>query len=257
MSTLPADYAPPLDLLKARVILITGAADGIGRALAVQAAAHGATVVLLDKDVRRLETVYDEIESNGGPQPAIYPLNLEGATPDDYVELAATLERNFGELNGLVHNAANLGRPAPMELYDVEAWYRVLQTNLSAPFLLTRACLPLMRRSRESALVFMSDESGRVGKAYRGAYGVTKAGLEGMMRILAEELENTPVRVNSVDPGPVRTALRRSAYPAENPDTLPTPKQIAPSLLYLLGSEGRHLHGQALTFTPPAAESGA
>jgi len=244
---LPADYEAPAGLLKGKVILITGAAAGIGSALAVAAGGCGATVVLLDKDVRRLELTYDAIEKAGGPQPAIYPLNLEGATPDHYEELAATLERELGALHGLVHNAALLGKPAPIELYDIEAWYRVQQVNLSAPFLLTRACLPLLRKSGEASIVFLSDEVGRRGKAYWGAYGVTKAGLEGFMRILAAELTSTDIRVNSVDPGPVRTALRRSAYPGEDVGTLPLPEQAARSLLYLLGRDGRDLHGQALS----------
>jgi len=243
---LPADYQPRPDLLKDKVILITGAADGIGHALAVAAGGCGATVVLLDKDVRRLELTYDAIEKAGGPQPAIYPLNLEGANPDDHAELAAVVERDLGALHGLVHNAASLGKPAPIDIYDIEAWYRVLQVNLSAPFLLTRACLPLLRKSGEASVLFMSDEVGRRGKAYWGAYGVTKSGLEGFMRILAVELASTAIRVNSVDPGPVRTALRRSAYPGEDAQALPLPAQAAQSLLYLLGPDGRDLHGQQL-----------
>lgn len=258
---IPASYNPPLDLLKARVVLITGAADGIGRALALQAAGHGATVVLLDRDVRRLEQVYDAIEANGGPQPAIYPFNLEGAVPDDYTALAEALAQNFGALHGLVHNAAVLGKPAPIEIYDPESWLRTLHVNLNAPFLLTRACLPLLKRTPGASLVYVSDEAGRRGKPYAGAYGVSKAGLEGLMRIVASELEDrTDVRVNSVDPGPVRTALRRSAFPAEDNTRLPSPDAVARSLLYLLGDDARHLHGQALTLEPqPAAtpESGA
>lgn len=248
MNTIPADYLAPLDLLEAQVILITGAAHGIGRALAIAAAGHGATVVLLDKDVKRLEQTYDAIEADGGPQPAIYPFNLEGAGPDDYQQLAQTLEENFGALHGLVHNAAALGKPAPVELYDVEIWHRTLQTNLNAPFMLTRACLPLLRQADEASIVFLSDETGRRGKAYWGAYGVAKAGLEGFMRILSAELEGTSrVRVNSIDPGPVRTSLRRNAYPAEDAAALLPPERVTPALLYLLGRESSHCHGQALT----------
>lgn len=246
-ATLPTDYDPPQDLLKSRAILITGAAEGIGRALALQAAAHGATVILLDRKVRELEQVYDAIEANGGPQPAIYPLNLEGAVPDDYTELAQSLEKNFGALHGLIHNAAVLGTPAPLELYDPETWLRTLHVNLNAPFLLTRACLPLLRRTPGSSLIYVSDESGRRGKPYSGAYGVSKSGLEGLMRIVAAEVEDSAdLRVNSVDPGPVRTALRLSAYPAEDQAYLPIPDAAARQLLYLLGSDARHHHGEAL-----------
>lgn len=246
-ATLPRDYNPPKDLLKSRVILITGAAEGIGRALALQAAAHGATVILLDRKVRELELVYDTIETNGGPQPAIYPLNLEGAVPDDYTELAQSLEKNFSALHGLIHNAAVLGTPAPLEHYDPETWLRTMHVNLNAPFLLTRACLPLLKRTPESSMIYLSDEAGRQGKAYSGAYGVSKSGLEGLMRIVAVEIEgNANLRVNSVDPGPVQTALRLSAYPAEDRTDLPTPDAAAKQLLYLLSSNARHLHGKAL-----------
>lgn len=244
---IPVDYLAPLDLLQARVVLITGAAHGIGRALAVASAGHGATVVLLDKDVRRLEAVYDEIESSGGPQPAIYPMNLEGASPDDFQALADSLQSNFGALHGLVHNAASLGRPAPIENYDADTWHRTLQTNLNAPFLLTRACLPLMRRSGKASLVFVSDVAGRRGRPYSGAYGVAKAGLEGLMRTLAAELEGSSgVRVNSFDPGVVRTALRTSAYPAEDPASLAKPEEAVGPLLFLLGDDGADFHGGAL-----------
>lgn len=254
VQTISAAYDAPLDLLTQRVVLITGAADGIGRALALSAAGHGATVVLLDRNVRKLELVYDEIENNGGPQPAIYPLNLETATPEHYQELAATLEQNFGRLDALVHNAASLGRLAPLEHADVGSWFGTLQINLTAPFLLTQACLPLLRRGEAGSIIFLGDGVGRQGKAYWGAYGVSKFGLEGLMQILADELaENTQVRVNSVDPGAVRTALRRNAYPAENGDRLATPERVVGGLLYLLGPEARHLHGQTLRIDPTAA----
>jgi NAD(P)-dependent dehydrogenase (short-subunit alcohol dehydrogenase family) len=244
---LPTDSEPPLDFLQGRVVLITGAAAGIGRALALQAAAHGATVVLLDRYVRQLEQVYDKIEASGGPQPAIYPLNLEGAVPDDYADLAQSLEQNFGALHGLVHNAAVLGTPAPIELYNPETWLRTLHVNLNAPFLLTRACLPLLKRTPGASIVYLSDAAGRTSLPYWGAYGVSKAGLEGLMRTVAAELAGSrDVRVNSVDPGPIRTALRTSAYPAEEQSRLPLPDAAARQLLYLLGQDARHLHGESL-----------
>lgn len=247
LATLPTDYTPAKDMLHERVILITGAADGIGRALALQAAAHGATVILLDRKLRELEQLYDAIEANGGPQPAIYPLNLEGAVPEDYNELAQSLQQNFGALHGLIHNAAVLGTPAPLELYDPETWLRTLHVNLNAPFLLSRACLPLLRRTPGSSLIFLSDESGRQGKPYTGAYGVSKAALEGLMRTIAAEVEgDADLKINSVDPGPTRTALRLSAYPAEDQTNLPKPDAVARQLLYLLSLDARHLHGEAL-----------
>lgn len=240
------DYNPSPDLLKERVILVTGAGDGIGRAAAKSFAAHGATVVLLGRTLRKLEAVYDEIESAGQPQPAIYPMNLEGATPKDYEDMTATLEQEFGHLDGLLHNAAILGALAPIAQYDVETWYKVMQVNLNAPFLLTRACLPLLLKSEDASVVFTSDRVGRQGRAYWGAYGVSKFGVEGMMQILADELENRPnIRVNSLAPGPLRTTLRARAYPAESPERLPLPESVMPLYLYLMGADSRGTTGQS------------
>ncbi len=247
IQTISAAYTAPPDLLAQRVLVITGAGAGIGRALALTCAEHGATVVLLDRNVRQLEQVYDQIEQNGGPQPAIYPLNLETATPEHYQELTATLQQNFGRLDALVHNAASLSKLSPLEHADIGVWFKTLQINLTAPFLLTRACLPLLRAGDDGRVLFLADSVGRRGKAYWGAYGVSKFALEGLMQILAEEVAaSTPLRVNSVDPGAVRTALRRTAYPAEDAELLPLPEQIVGGLLYLLGKESRQLHGQML-----------
>jgi len=243
---LPADWQPESGLLTDRIILITGAADGIGRALALGCAGHGATVIMLDRSVRGLEKAYDEIVAAGHPEPAIYPLDLLGAKPDDYATLAATVEREFGRLHGLVHNAALLGALIPLMHFEDELWYQVMQTSLNAPYLLTRACLDLMTRSGEDAsIVFTSDAVGRHGKAYWGAYGVAKAGLENLMQILADELEsNTPVRANSVDPGAVRTALRLIAYPAEDRSRLRAPEDVLRPFLYLLSPASRSVTGQ-------------
>jgi NAD(P)-dependent dehydrogenase (short-subunit alcohol dehydrogenase family) len=242
---LDPEWTPADRLLQDRTVLITGAAAGIGRALSLASGACGATVVLLDQQLRGLESVYDEILAAGGPEPAIYPLNLQGATPDDYYTLAATLEREFGRLDGLVHNAALLGALTPMAQYDDELWYQVMQTNLNAPYHLTRACLDLLTRSADGAMVFVTDAAGRHGKAYWGAYGISKAGLENLMQVLADELEsNTRIRVNSFDPGPVHTALRLIAYPAEDRSRLRTPEQVIDPLLYLLGPDSRGISGR-------------
>ncbi|MBI5039735.1 MAG: YciK family oxidoreductase [Gammaproteobacteria bacterium] len=249
-------YTPPADLLAKRTILITGAGDGIGRAAALACAAHGATIILLGRTISKLERVYDEIEQAGYPQPAIYPMNLEGATPKDYADLAATLEREFGHLDGLLHNAALLGGLSPMAHQDIDLWFKVMQVNLNAPFLLTRACLGLLMRAPDASIVFTSDQVGRRGRAYWGAYGVSKAGIEGMSQILAQELEtNTHVRVNSLDPGAVRTRMRTLAYPGENAQTNPAPETLMPVYLYLLGPDSQGITGQqfeAQNFAWPA-----
>jgi NAD(P)-dependent dehydrogenase (short-subunit alcohol dehydrogenase family) len=229
------------------VILVTGAGDGIGRAAARSFAAHGAAVILLGKTIAKLEQVYDAIEQAGGPQPAIYPMNLAGATVKDYEDLAATLETEFGRLDGLLHNAAMLGTLTPLDLYDPELWYQVMQVNLHAPFLLTRACLALLKRSADASLLFTSSSIGRKGRAYWGAYAVSQFAIEGMMQVLADELEGTSVRVNSLDPGPIRTALRAAAYPGEDPRRLSSPEDIMDAYLYLMGPAGAAIRGQALS----------
>lgn len=239
------DYTPASGLLADRVVLITGAGAGIGAALARTAGAHGATVVLLGKTVSKLEAVYDLIKESGGPEPAIYPMDLEGATPQDHEDLAATLRSEFGRLDGLVHNAATLGTLTPLHQYDVKTWSRVMQINLNAPFLMTRACLGLLKESADASLVFSSADVGRQGRAYWGAYAVAHAGGESMMQVLADELEaNTAIRVNSIDPGPVRTALRREAYPGEDERLLPTPDAVVAPYLYLLGPDSRGITGR-------------
>ncbi len=239
------DYQPAADLLKDRIILVTGAGDGIGRAVARRLAVHGATVVLLDRAIRKLEQVYDEIERAGGPQPAIYPMNLEGATPKDHADLAHVLDKEFGRLDGLLHNAALFEGLTPIANYDIESWYRILQVNLSAPFLLTQAVLGLLNCSTDASIVFTTDRVGDEGQAYWGAYAVAKGGVQTLMKLLASELEtNTPVRVNSLDPGRVRTELSLRAYPGRDPTEWASPEDILAVYLYLLGPDSKGITGQ-------------
>ena len=246
------EYQCPKNAFQDRVILVTGAGDGIGRAAARAFAAHGATVVLLGRTLRKLEAVYDEIEAAGHPQPAIFPMNLEGAAVKDYEELAATLEREFGRLDGLLHNAALLGALTPLAQCEDEQWNAALQVNLNAPFLMTRACLPLLARAADASVLFTSDAVGRRGRAYWGPYGVAKAGIEGLMQILADELEaNTPVRVNSIDPGAVRTRLRTLAYPAEDASALARPEDVLRPYLYLMGPDSRGITGRQFAAQEP------
>ncbi|RLA35557.1 MAG: YciK family oxidoreductase [Gammaproteobacteria bacterium] len=249
----PDDYRPASDLLAERVILVTGAGDGLGKTAALTLAAHGATVVLLGHKVKLLERVYDAIEEAGGPQPAIYPFNLEGAAAQDYEELAARIGQTLGRLDGLLHNAAQLGTLTPMRLYDPATWGRVMQVNVNAPYLLTRACLDLLMQADDASIVFSADRVGRQGRAYWGAYGVSKFAVEGMMQILADEHEGTsPVRVNSLDPGAVRTSGYLAAYPGIDPSSLPLPETVMPWYLWLLGPDSVSVTGQALTV--PAAD---
>ena len=239
-------YQAPPDLLRDRVIAITGAGDGLGRAAAMTFARHGATVVLLGRTLAKLEVVYDEIEAGGHPQPAIFPINLEGAAPQDYEQLRIALENEFGRLDGLLHNAAELGGRTPLDTYSLGDWNKAMQVNVTAPFLLTRALLPLLRQSADGRIVFTGSNVGRKGRAYWGAYAVSKGAMETLMQVLADELEATPIRVNSIHPGPLRTRLRASAYPAEDPVSVPLPESVMNAYLFLFGPDGRDCHGQQL-----------
>lgn len=239
-------YEAAPGLLVDRVILVTGAGAGIGRELAKAVAGLGATVILHGKTVSRLESVYDEICAAGGPTPAIFPLNLERAGGEDYDRLSGAIEAQWGRLDGLVHNAGILGPRAPIEHHDVGDWQRVLHVNLTAPFILCRCLLPLLLKSDDASILFTSSGVGRRGKAFWGAYAVSKFGVEGLSQVLADELEKKAnIRVNAVNPGATRTAMRAAAYPAEDPDRLKTPEQILGVYLYLLGPDSRGVTGQS------------
>lgn len=242
------DYISRPDLLAGRIILVTGAGDGIGKAAALGFAAHGATVLLMGRNENKLEAVYDEIEQQGGAQPALMPLDLSQAMEKDYDAIATAIREEFGRLDGLLHNAAYLGTLTPLGLYDDSEWAKVMRVNLNAPYLLTRACLDLLNQSDDASVLFTSADVGRKGRAYWGAYGIAYSAIEGMMQIWADELEdNTKIRVNSIDPGAVRTALRAKAYPGESPATLPKPESIMPTYLYLMGPDSQGVTGQAFS----------
>ena len=239
------DYTAPDQLLKNRVILITGAGDGIGRAAAIDSARLGATVILLGRTIEKLEVVYDEIENAGYPQAAIYPLDLRSATDEDYISLAQVVEDEFGGLDGLVHNASILGQRTPLSNYESRTWNLVMQVNATAPFIMTQALLPLLEASKDASIIFTSSSVGAQGKAYWGAYSVSKFATEGMAQILADETGNTSkIRVNIIDPGATRTSMRAQAYPGENPAQNPLPKDIMPVYQYLLGPDSLGITGQ-------------
>lgn len=239
-----SDYQPANDLLNGRTILVTGAGSGIGQAVAKAFASHGATVVLLGRTEKKLEETYDAIMGAGGPTPAIIQFDLEKAPSEDYYRLGETLFGEFGALHGLVHCAAKLSLLSRIDDYDVETWNKVIQVNLTAPFILTQACLPLLRRADDASIIFTSDRIGRKGKAYWGAYGVSKSGIEGLMETLADELENSQIRVNSIAPGPTQTALRAWAFPGEDPSKLPEPESRTAPYLYLAGPDSKGVNGQ-------------
>jgi NAD(P)-dependent dehydrogenase (short-subunit alcohol dehydrogenase family) len=243
---LPPGWMAANDCLKDRVVLVTGAAGGLGRASAIAIARAGATPVLLGRKVRPLEKLYDEISVLGRAQPAIYPLDLEGAAPRDYEDMAESIDREFGRLDGIVNAAAHFSGLQPAAAIEPMDWLRTLHVNLGAPFLLLQACLPLLRRAEDAGIVFVLDDLDRVGRAHWGGYGVAKHALAGLVSILHQELESGPVRVHALLPPPLRTALRRTAYFGENSLQLPLPETVADALAYLLGADGAAARGKVM-----------
>lgn len=244
--TAPRTYHAPANLLDNRIVLITGASDGIGKALALACAAHGATVILHGRNVKRLEGVYDAIVNAGGKRPSILPLDFEKAGPAEYENIAGAIEKEFGRLDGLVHNASMLGERAPVEHHDVPKWLRTMHVNVNAPFILTKYCLPLLKKSADASIIFTSSGIVPRPRAYWGAYLPSKWASDGLMRMLSDELESAHIRVNSVNPGAVRTNMRLQAYPAEDRSKLAAPETIMTPYLYLLGPDGKNVTGQTL-----------
>ena len=241
----PKTFAASPEALRDKVILITGAGSGLGKALALASARAGANVILCGRQKSRLDRVYDEIEAAGGPQPALAPIDFATATAVEYDQLASVIDTEFGRLDGLVHCAAILGDRTPIDQYDVPTWCKVLHIDLTAPFILTQVLLPSLRKSADASIVFVSSSVARRAKAYWGAYAVAKAGLEAMSAMLAIEMDNhKALRVNTVNPGALRTPMRAAAYPAEKPASVPAPDEVAGVFLYLLATDSRGVSGQ-------------
>ena len=233
--------------LKDKVILVTGANRGFGLAITMDLSKAGATVIMLGRDLGSLEHAYDAVVDAGYKEPILYPLDLEGATPENYQELQDNVLEKFDKLDGLIHNAAILGAQMPIEQYDIKLWYSTLQINLSAPFMLTQFLIPALAKSEDARILFLSSSVGREARAYWGAYSVSKFGIEGFAKTLSEELEKTNISVNTVDPGKLRTEMRRTAYPAEDSSTVPMPEEKSAAIVYLLSNLSPKMNGEQLT----------
>lgn len=240
-------YEPPAGLLADRIILVTGASDGIGKALALAAARLGARVILHGRSVKKLEAVHDAIEAlDGAPRPSIAVMDLLKAESVSYESLAQSLESEFGRLDGLVHNAGILGDRYSIQQYDAVTWQQVMHVNVTAAFALTQVCLPLLLAAPDPSVIFTSSGVGREGRAYWGAYAVSKFAIEGLSQVLAAEHAEGKLRANCVNPGATRTAMRLAAYPAENRDKLKTPEEVLAPYLFLLGPDSRGVTGRSL-----------
>ncbi|MGB5446924.1 MAG: YciK family oxidoreductase [Psychromonas sp.] len=238
------EFMAPPDSLAGKTILITGAGAGIGKTLALQCASLGAKVILLGKTVHKLETVYDQIELFGKQQAAILPVDLKGASEEHYNDLADTIKREYGQLDALVHNASQLGTLGPFAQIEKSTWDDVIQTNLTAQFLLTKSLIPVLNLAPNASVIFTTSSVGHTGRAYWGAYSISKFASEGMMQVLADEYEHSTLRFNAINPGATRTAMRAMAYPAEDSSLLKTAEEIMPTYLYLLSDVSIGVTGQ-------------
>ena len=238
-------YVPAAGCMAGRVVLVTGATRGIGRAVACDLVRHGATVVLHGRNAAALDALYEELRELG-PEPTVAQLDLERAQGEEYQRLTEQIEARYGRLDGLLHNAGVLGDRSPIEHYDIGLWQRVIHVNLNAAFILTRCLLPLLGRAEDASVVFTTSGVGNRGRAYWGAYSVSKFGVEGLAQVLADEVENTAIRVNCINPGAARTPMRARAYPAEDPGTLMPPEALTGPYLFLLGPASRGISGQRI-----------
>jgi NAD(P)-dependent dehydrogenase (short-subunit alcohol dehydrogenase family) len=243
-------FTPQEHYLDKKIILVTGAGDGIGKQAALHYAKYGATIILLGKTVEKLESVYDEIINNGGNEPAIVPLDLKGATAKHYRDMASTINDQFGCLDGLLHNASMLGHLGPFAQISEQDWQDVFQVNVTSQFLMTQALLPTLKKALHSSVIFTTSSVGLKGKAYWGPYSISKFATQGMMQILADEYENSNIRFNCINPGATKTAMRAKAFPAESSNSLKTAKEIMTLYLYLMDMQSSKENGQTFDSQP-------
>ena len=239
------NYLAPKNLLENKIILITGASDGIGKTIALTYAAHGATVILHGRNIERLESVYDQIVNAGHAKPAIIPLDLSKATTEDYQQLSQVIQSEFGQLDGIVHNAAAISELTPIEFTEASIWLDLMQVNINAVYLITQSCMPLLKQAENSSVITTSSSVGRKGRAFWGAYAVSKFAVEGFTQVLADELENSSVRVNAINPGATKTKMRATAFPSEDRSKLTDAQELMPTYLYLMGKESLEVNGQS------------
>jgi NAD(P)-dependent dehydrogenase (short-subunit alcohol dehydrogenase family) len=240
-------YQPPPNHLRDRIILVTGAGSGIGKSAALSCAKAGAKVILAGKTPEKLESIYSLIIENNCPEPSVYPIDFQGASVDDFALLSESINDQFGRLDGLLHNASILGQRTPLNHYSPELWDKVMQINVTSQFQMTQRLMDVLEKSSDASVIFTSSGVGRAGRAYWGAYAVSKFAIEGMMQVWASEIDGLgSVRINVINPGATKTQMRAEAFPAEDPTLLKTPLEIMPAYMYLLGSDSLGVNGQSI-----------
>jgi NAD(P)-dependent dehydrogenase (short-subunit alcohol dehydrogenase family) len=240
------NYQAADNALENKTILITGAGDGIGRVAALTYAKHGATVILLGKTTKKLECVYDEIVNAGYTQPAIVPMDMRGATKQNYRDLAATIEQQFGKLDGLLNNASILGSLGPLEHFCVSTFENIMKVNVTAQAMITKYMFPLLRKSACASVIFTSSGVGREGREFWGPYAISKFATEGMMQTWSKEVGKTNIRINCINPGATRTSMRASAFPGEDKEKLKTAEELMPTYLYLMADDSKEVNGESI-----------
>lgn len=246
-SPIPNDYQPDPALLAGRAILVTGAGQGLGRAVAMACARHGATVALLGRKQEKLEATYDAIVAAKGPEPAMIPLDLATAGSPEMEFLAQLIRKDLKRLDGIAHCAVHFVPLGPLANQTIEQWTQLLRVNLAAPFALTRACLPLLSAARDSSVVFTGETHGAHPAAYWGGFAVSKAGLSTLATIWADELEQAGrPRMNVLIPGPIATPQRARSHPGEDPARLRTADEAARAFVWLLGPDGAACTGETI-----------
>lgn len=248
------EYSATEGLLNEKIILVTGASQGIGRAACKAFAAAGATVLMLSRNTEALELLYDEIIAAGYPEPAILPFDLSKISDESVTELVNAIDAEYGRLDGLLNNAGVLGFKGMLRDTETYQWTQTLNINVTAGFILTRELLPLLERAEHASVVFTSSSVGRKGRAFWGTYAVSKFATEGMMQVFADEMQNVSnIRFNCINPGGTNTLMRRGAYPGENPNNTPSPDDIMPVYLYLMGKDSLAVNGESLDAQPKRA----
>lgn len=241
---IPESFIPASNCLENKIILVTGAGDGIGCVAAKTFAAHGATVILVGRTLQKLEMVYDDIEAAGHPQAAIYPIDFQVANEQSFIDMCNAISEEFDHIDGILHNAADLGQRTPIANYAPDVWMRLMHVNVNAPFMLTQSVMPLLEKAQNASILFTGSSVGYKGRAYWGAYAASKAAAENLMQTLADELEETTrIRANSINPGATRTKMRAGAYPGEDPTTIKTPQDLMCDYLYLMSDASVEING--------------